>query len=118
MATYGFEAKWEKLTPKKAIQWLETMGVSNRDVKQTVIDDYAAQMKAGLWRRNPQPCIFNTDDVLVDGQHRCWAVIESQTEIDVYVVRGMDNDDVVAIDRNNPRSYRDVAHYQGWETDP
>lgn len=115
---YGFDIEWEKVAPTKAMKYLETMGDSNRNVRQTHIDYLASQMRAGLWRRNPQPIMFDKNGRLVDGQHRLWACVESEIEIDLLVARGVSPEDVPAIDSGLARDYKDVAHYEGWNVDP
>lgn len=106
---------WENVGPDKATAYLETMD-GNRSVRQTRIDFYAAQMKAGLWRKVPQGIIFDTKGHLVDGQHRMWAIIESGCTVPLYVHRGMNPDDVAALDTGLIRGFADTAHYAGWES--
>lgn len=115
---HGFEIEWERINPALAYKYLETMGASNRNVRQSHIDYLASQMKAGMWRRNPQPIIFDKQTRMVDGQHRMWAIIESNTTQEFAVARGLNPEDVAVIDSGLGRDYSDVAHYQGWNSDP
>lgn len=109
---------WETITPAIATKYLETMD-GNRSVRQTRVDFYAAQMRAGLWRKVPQGIIFDSAGRLVDGQHRMWAIVESGCAVVMYVHRGMSPEDVAALDTGLIRGFADVAHYAGWEkTDP
>lgn len=106
--------KLERIDPTKAIHYLETMGAENRRVRQSHIDYLASQMKAGLWRITHQGIAFDKNGKMIDGQHRMWAVIESNTPIEIYVSRGVEPEDIAAVDSGLARDYVDVAHYKGW----
>jgi hypothetical protein len=76
------------LTPDIAAQWLATIKVQ-RALRPAAVKKYAAEMKQGLWQFNAETIIFNEDGELIQGQHRCHAVIAASVSIDVLVVRGM-----------------------------
>ena len=110
-------SSWENITPAIATKYLETME-GNRSVRQTRVDYYAGQMKAGLWRRTHQGIAFNSSGAMIDGQHRMWAIVESGEAVDIMVTRGVCDDDVAAVDNGLARDYQDIAHYAGWGTNP
>jgi hypothetical protein len=110
----AIESKFENITPDIAAKYLETMD-GNRTVRQTRIDAYAAQMKSGLWRKTHQGIAFDADGHLIDGQHRMWSIIESGVTVAMMVSRGVNPEDVVAVDSGLGRSYADVGLYAGWE---
>jgi hypothetical protein len=87
MKTPKIETSTTTLTPRLAAEWLATTG-QQRAVVPHVVKKYAAQMKQGLWRFNCEPIIFDTDGKMIDGQHRCLAVINSGMPIDCLVVKG------------------------------
>ena len=64
---------------------------NNVKVKPKVVSEYARQMKAGLWRFNGETIVFADDGVMLDGQHRLLAVIESGVSADFLVVKGIPN---------------------------
>jgi hypothetical protein len=76
------------LTPKLAAEWLATRG-QQRDVIPNVVKKYTSQMKQALWVFNAEPVMFDEHGALIDGQHRCLAVISSGVTIEVLVVRGL-----------------------------
>ena len=41
----------------------------------------ARDMKAGHWRLTHQGIAFDPAGVLIDGQHRLWAIVESDTTL-------------------------------------
>jgi hypothetical protein len=66
------------VTPEIATKWLEG-NTHNRTLRQSVVERYARDMKAGKWQLTPECIAFDFNKTLVDGQHRLWAVIESET---------------------------------------
>ena len=61
------------ITPAIARKFLEG-NVHNRTLKQNKVDQYMAVMRAGKWVLNHQGIAFNIDQVLIDGQHRLYAI--------------------------------------------
>lgn len=86
----------------KATKWLEQIHVQ-RSVSDRVVEKYAADMKAGKWRLTGQPIIFDSENHLIDGQHRLWAVVQSRTEVPMLVVYGVDPDAIHSIDVGRSR---------------
>lgn len=77
------------VTPEQATAWLE-QNVHNRNLAQTVINKYARNMMTGRWKYNHQAILFDTSGKMIDGQHRCWACVESKTPFETDVVFGTD----------------------------
>jgi hypothetical protein len=113
--TSKLTSRWEDINPTTAAQYLESME-GNRAVRQSRVDFYAAQMRAGLWRETHQGIAFDHQLHMIDGQHRMWAIVESGCTIRIMVTRGVNAEDVVVVDSNLPRNFSDVAHYAGWTT--
>lgn len=67
------------VTPEMADKWLDGP-VKNRPLSDMRVSLYSDAMSRGEWQYNPADAIcFNTNDVLINGQHRMWAIVESQT---------------------------------------
>ena len=62
------------LTPEIAEDWLTHGNTHNRPVIDAHVDYLAREMRAGRWRLTHQGVAFSTNHVLLDGQHRLWAV--------------------------------------------
>lgn len=93
------------VTPKIAKRYLENNGV-NRTLSKKTIDAYARDMLNDKWKLKTGNAIsISKDGVLLDGQHRLNAVIESDLAIPMWVCYGCDDDGVY--DRNRGRSVRD-----------
>jgi len=54
---------------------------------------------------------FLKDGRLGDGQHRLYAIIEAQKPITTFVMYGMNEDSILAIDEGRPRSIQDVGRF-------
>ena len=76
------------LTPEIALGWLRRNG-KNRSFSRDSARLLAAEMANGYWKANGESIIFDTFGVLVDGQHRLQAVVNSGHEYLVPVVTGI-----------------------------
>lgn len=81
----NIETVIDTITPAKAKQYLE-LNDHNRRLREKHIEWLADQMRAGEWALNGESIKF-VGNQLVDGQHRLWAVIKSNTAIQSLVVR-------------------------------
>jgi hypothetical protein len=70
---------------------------------------YAADMSAGNWTECPSPILFFADGEVADGQHRLFAVVESQTTQQFLVTRNFPRDAALNIDNGRPRTLIDNA---------
>lgn len=106
------EAVKTRITPELAIQLLEA-NTLNRTLRDTRVERYAQDMKAGKWLLNGETIKITEDGQLLDGQHRLWAVIEANTPVDMLVVRGLDERVLHTIDTGAARTFADVAKIGG-----
>jgi hypothetical protein len=81
--------KLETLTPEWALDILENHNPCNRAVSEPVVQAYANDMINGRWVVTHQGMAFDADGNLVDGQHRCWAVVFSGKTIQCLVTRNL-----------------------------
>lgn len=101
------ESSIELIGPERATQILDTMG-TNRRLSSGVVGKYANLMKQGLWRNDGSPIRIATNGKLVDGQHRLFAVIESETTQEFVVQNNVPEDSFVTMDTGKPRSFSDI----------
>lgn len=107
------------LTPEVAFQLLESIdkrkdvAIKQRSLNERAIKSYAEQMRGGKWAMNGEPLILSDKGYLMDGQHRCWAVIESNTSIEVLLTVGVSESHMDTIDQNRVRSHSDVLSMTG-----
>lgn len=102
------------LTPELAGEWL-ALNLRNRPKKPRKIEMYARDMTNGLWRFTGEAVKFDSEGRLIDGQNRCYAVIESGVSIQVLVVRGLDPNTQEVMDSNAVRSSRDALAMHGFD---
>lgn len=103
------------VTPAIARMYLKTIkdrgnniSVRQRSVKERKVEKYAQQMRAGNWMVNGQPIIFSDLGYLLDGMHRCEAIILAETPIKCFVVEGVKEETMVTIDQGAPRTHADI----------
>jgi len=103
----------EKITPHYARFILEKSdGFENRPLSMRTINAYADVMRRGKWLLNGEAIVIDVDGRCIDGQHRLWAVVESNASVDMVVVRGVETRAFSSIDQGKRRSAGDVlAHY-------
>lgn len=97
----------EVIGPDEAAQYLESQ-TQNRHVSQRRVDDYERQMAEDRWMLNGETMVFDWFDRLLDGQHRCWAVVNSKKKIKCLVVRGVDPATFVTMDTGSARDAQDL----------
>lgn len=99
--------KVESITAAKAIKMLET-NTKNRRLGEGVVQKYAKMMTDGQWVDDGSPIRLDEEGNLLDGQHRLWAVIESDTEQSFLVVRGITPEAMTTMDTGKARAFKDI----------
>jgi len=107
-------SEWLDVTPELAFKLLEA-NTHNRPLVQSRVERYARDMRAGQWRVNGDAVRFDINGILIDGQHRLWAVTESGVTLKMLVVRGLEPEAQDTIDQGKPRSIKEVFHLGGIE---
>ena len=100
------------IAPAMAEQMLK-FNTRNRPVNQLTVDDYALQMKKGLWRLNGEPIIITEGGCILDGQHRLLACVASGQAFQSIIVRGVDGEVFSTIDTGRVRTAGDVFNING-----
>lgn len=101
-----------KLTPELAEQLWNRNRV-NRKFKERIATRYAKEMKEGRWKLNGETIIFDTEGRCVQGQHRLYAVMKSQSTIWVYMVFDVDPAAFMTMDSGARRSAADQLGIMG-----
>ena len=96
-----------------AARWL-TRNQRNRNVRPSIVANYAADMLAGRWAFAADPIRFDVDGRLVDGQHRLTAVVRAKTvTVPFLVVRNLDPESQFYMDAGIQRSAGDQLSMKG-----
>lgn len=77
------------VTPSLAAEWLQR-NKSNRPVRVSHVNSLASMMREGKFQTTHQGVAFNTEDAVVDGQHRLMAVVKSGCTVKMPVAYGVD----------------------------
>lgn len=96
----------ENITPTRAADIL-TSNTRNRPLRRMVVEQYAAEMRAGRWLQTHQGIALNCDGTLLDGQHRLAAIVESGISQRMVVARGVSSAAQIAMDDHAKRSAAD-----------
>jgi hypothetical protein len=110
--TVQITANVEWITPELARQYLGNKA-PNRHISKRRVKDYARDIKAGNWGLTGETMIFDNKGQLIEGQHRCEAIIEADEGIWTLVVRGVDAAEFVRINSGKPRTMADTLGIRG-----
>ena len=100
------------LTPALASEWLG-QNHGNRNLRTRKVANYARDMRNGSWLTSGDSIKFDWNGRMIDGQHRCEAVIDSGATIRVLVVIGLEPGVQSVLDVNVKRSPADALKFNG-----
>lgn len=101
------------VTPDMAREFLARQW-NNRPVSKYAIEAYARTMDAGNWLLTPSGLLFNEHGRMVDGQHRCRAIIKHGKPVSMVLVFNVpDSVALHAIDAGKARSTSDRLGIDG-----
>ncbi len=94
-------------TPAWAAEVLEKCSTRNRKLSNTW-NRLRSAIARGAWKINGECVVFDTDGVLIDGQHRLHAIAQSGRTVPVLVVYGVEPEAFATFDQGKKRSGADV----------
>jgi hypothetical protein len=100
------------VTPQMAADWLATAH-PNRPVSRSRVKRIARAIQAGLWQVNGQTLVLCPEFRLLDGRHRCLAIVDAQQSVETWVVVGIDPGCFATMDQGGKRSGADVLAIAG-----
>lgn len=96
-----------------AARWLKR-NTNNRNVRQSVVARYRADMAAGRWPFAGDPIRFDTEGNLLDGQHRLTALSELEgVTLPLLVIRGLPAESQGVMDQGSRRTPGDQLGLRG-----
>lgn len=66
-----------KITPHQAEEWIKTVPHYQRKIDERQVKKLEIAIRRGEWRENGATIVFNRKGELIDGQHRCMAIIRA-----------------------------------------
>lgn len=102
----------ETITPEVAKDYL-FMNRVNRRLQINTVNFYSRQMREGLWRLNGDAIRFAETGLLLDGQHRLMAVLDSEIPLTTWVARGLPTEAQLTMDQQRKRTAGDLLSMIG-----
>jgi hypothetical protein len=100
------------VTPELAEQWLAHSEV-NRPSRRRKVAEFARDMTAGHWMPTAESVKFNTRERMIDGKHRCLAVIASGVTVRMVIARNVEDAAQRVMDSGSARTPADTLHIEG-----
>jgi len=95
------------ITPDDAMKLLERNQL-NRKLSTHLVTKYSEAMRTNQWVFDAAPIRIDDKGNLLDGQHRLWAVIESDRPQEFLVVEGLQGDTMAVMDTGKNRTFADI----------
>lgn len=108
----GLQRGLVRVDPDLAMKILE-LNTNNRNLSQSAVNRYAADMEAGEWAYDTTAIVISSDMVLLDGQTRLWAVVQSDTMQEFTFLYGPPAALQMKIDIGRSRSFGDALKLSG-----
>jgi hypothetical protein len=86
---------------------------TNRPISKAVVKKYCVDVAKGDWPVTGETMKIDWFGRMIDGQHRCTAVIETGKSIQTIMVYGVDPNCFVKIDRGQRRNNGHILHISG-----
>lgn len=102
----------ENVTPQIAAAYL-SQNTNNRPLNKGRVEAYAAAMSRGEWQFNGDPIRFSEQGILIDGQHRLSAIVQSNAPQKMLIIRDLPQSTFKTIDVGAIRSAGDLAALVG-----
>jgi hypothetical protein len=102
----------QRITPAKAEELLAA-NTANRPVSKSTVRGFAEAMRRGDWLVTHQGIAFDTDGVLVDGQHRLAAIVEADLPVEMTVFTDVEPGTFDVLDTGKRRNAADVLAIEG-----
>lgn len=106
---YVFTVEW--IDPLTAQSYL-ARNISNRNKSEMIVETYARIMKAGKWTISNDAITFDVNNVLLNGQHRLYAIVKSGTTQQFLVARGYPSESADNMDEPKVRSASDKMKFK------
>lgn len=101
-----------KVSPELAADLL-AKNTANRAINKRAVARYADAMQRGAWRVGNDAICVGSDGILLNGQHRLSAVVESGATVEMLFRSDVDKSDLFAMDQGNKRVAADIATLTG-----
>jgi hypothetical protein len=101
------------VTPVISESWITQFNTHNRKLVEAHAARLGGEMKAGRWQLNHQGIAFSENRVLLDGQHRLWAVVLSGCTVPMRVFFNEQANSIGTIDAIRARTNDEIITLAG-----
>ena len=101
------------VTPDQALNWLDNTNTRNRKLSEAYAERLARDISQGRWLLTHEGIAFDPHGVLLDGQHRLWAIVLADKPVQMYVWFDVTSDALMAINNGKSRSTVDILRLAG-----
>lgn len=105
----------EFVTPEIAREWLKEFNTENRNIQKAALNKYIRDIENGSWEDIGDPVRFDTNGLMIDGQHRLLAIIHTGVAMWLLVVRGIKPSARAVIDSGARRSSANALQIEGFK---
>ncbi len=102
-----------ELTPKLAKYFLTNNAPFQRKINKRKVDHYKREIQNNNWQLNGDNISFDKDGNMINGQHRCEAVVLADKSIYTVVILGLDSESFKTMDQGFNRSNGSLFNMQG-----
>ena len=103
-------AQYKEITPEIATEMLAKNKRNYRKLSKTKVEVLARELRANEWLSTTQGVGFDTDDKLIDGQHRLSAIVATNITVpSMLVCYGLTPKAKYKIDVGNKRTFADLT---------
>lgn len=106
-------ATFKTVTPQMAAGFLKK-NCNNRRVDKNRVGRYAGDIISGNWIPSNATIMIDENGEMVDGQHKCLAIIRADKPIRCLVIEGVSERAKIHIDEGKSRSFSDFLQIQGY----
>lgn len=104
---------WGIVTPELAEEYLKLNSKNPRPISPVTVERYSKELKSGSWTVHHQGIAFDKDNNMIDGQHRCVAIVETGIPIYMPVTFNLDNSAKNNVDQPKVRTGNVVLNLNG-----
>lgn len=102
------------VTPELAQEYLEALPERQRSLSERSVDRYASDLLADQFPFTGDSIKFNTAGELIDGQHRCQAILAAEVAAPILVICGLDDGTIRFLDGGRTRKFPDDLKINGY----
>ena len=102
----------ETVTPTKAKNWLQG-NVDNRKLRETRVLFFSRLLLDDEWELTGDAIVFDSEGILINGQHRLSAIVVSHVSAQFLVLRGVPSKSQEVMDQGLSRNLGDQLHRRG-----